>query len=288
MPTPGRCRRLGRAPVNRERSSLGIIAGGGVLPRLIAQACQGEGRDILVIAIEGETDPATCEGVPHRWLRLGAVGALLKALKQAGCHEVVLAGSIHRPSFSSIMPDLRGMRLMGRIAGARSKGDDALLSLVIAELEEEGFTVVGADDLIAALCAPAGVIGQRAPDAEAERDIAIGIEAARALGTQDIGQAVVVQGGRVLGVEGAEGTDELIARCAAFQQPGPGAVLVKMKKPGQERRADLPSIGATTIERLAEAGFRGVAVEAGETLILERAAALARADEHGVFVVGVS
>ena len=269
-------------------SSLGIIAGGGPLPSLIARACRGEGREVLVIAFEGETDPETCVGVPHRWLGLGAVGALLKSLRQASCREVVLAGSIRRPSLSSLKVDLRGMRLMGRIARAKTKGDDALLSLVIAELEDEGFTVVGADDLIATRCAPAGVIGQRAPDEDAERDIAVGIEAARALGAQDIGQAVVVQAGRVLGVEGVEGTDGLIERCAALQEAGPGAVLVKMKKPGQERRADLPTIGADTIERLAEAGFRGVAVEAGETLILERDRAVARADEHGVFLVGVS
>ena len=238
-------------------SSLGIIAGGGPLPGLIARACKGEGREVLVIAFEGETDPETCVGVPHRWLGLGAVGALLKALRQASCREVVLAGSIRRPSLSSLKVDLRGMRLMGRIARAKTKGDDALLSLVIAELEDEGFIVVGADDLIAALCAPAGAIGKRTPDENAERDIAVGIEAARALGAQDIGQAVVVQAGRVLGVEGVEGTDGLIERCAALQEGGPGAVLVKVKKPGQERRADLPTIGADTIERLAEAGFRG-------------------------------
>ena len=267
---------------------LGILAGGGALPGLIARACKGEGREVLVIAFEGETDPATCTGVPHRWLGLGAVGALLKALRKADCREVVLAGSIRRPSLSSLKVDLRGMRLMGRIARSQGKGDDALLSLVIAELEAEGFTVVGADDLIATLCTPAGVLGARAPDEDAGLDIAIGIEAARTLGAQDIGQAVVVQAGRVLGVEGVEGTDGLIERCAALQEAGPGAVLVKMKKPGQERRADLPTIGATTIERLAEAGFRGVAVEAGETLILERTQAIARADEHGVFVVGVS
>ena len=269
-------------------SRLGIIAGGGPLPGLIARACEGEGREVLIIAFEGETDPATCAGFPHRWIGLGAVGALLKSLRQTDCREVVLAGSIRRPSLSSIKVDLRGMRVLGRIARARAKGDDALLSLVIAELESEGFTVIGADDLIATLCAPPGAIGQRTPDEVAERDIAIGIEAARALGAQDIGQAVVVQAGRVLGVEGVEGTDGLIERCAALQEAGPGAVLVKMKKPGQERRADLPTIGAATIERLVEAGFRGVAVEAGQTLILERAQAVARADEHGVFMVGVS
>ena len=268
-------------------AKLGIIAGGGPLPGLIARACQGAGREILVVAFEGETDPATCADVPHRWLRMGAVGALLKSLSRAGCREVVLAGSIRRPSFSTVKPDLRGMRLMGRIARAMGKGDDALLSLVIDELEGEGFTVVGADDLIAELRAPAGVMGRIVPDEEAERDIAIGMKTARALGAHDVGQAVIVQAGLVLGVEGVEGTDRLIARCAPFQQPGPGGVLVKMKKPGQERRADLPTIGPDTIDRLAEAGLRGVAIEAGETLILERGVAVARADEQGLFLIGV-
>ena len=268
-------------------TKLGIIAGGGSLPGLIARACHDAGREILVIAFEGETDPATCAGLPHQWLRMGAVGALLKSLSQAGCREVVLAGSIRRPSFSDVKLDLRGMRFMGRIAGAMSKGDDALLSLVIDELEGEGFTVVGADDLIAELCAPAGVMGRLAPDEEAERDIAIGMKTARALGAHDVGQAVIVQAGLVLGVEGVEGTDRLIERCAPLQHPGPGGVLVKMKKPGQERRADLPTIGPKTIDRLAEAGLRGVAVEAGETLILERRVAIVRADEHGLFLIGV-
>ena len=268
-------------------AKLGIVAGGGPLPGLIARACRSTGREVMVVAFEGETDPETCAGVAHRWLRMGAVGALLDTLKRAGCREVVLAGPVRRPSLSTVRPDLRGMRLMGRIAAALGKGDDALLSLVVEELEGEGFTVVGADDVIAGLRAPSGVMGRHAPDEAARRDIAVGMEAARALGAQDVGQAVVVQEGAVLGVEAAEGTDGLIARCAALQRPGPGGVLVKMKKPRQERRADLPTIGPDTIDKAARAGLRGVAVEAGETLILERDAAVARADACGVFLVGV-
>ena len=225
-------------------SRLGIIAGGGPLPGLIARACEGEGREILVIAFEGETDPATCAGVPHRWLGLGAVGTLLKSLRQADCREVVLAGAIRRPSLSSIKVDLRGMRLMGRIARAKARGDDVLLSLVIEELEAEGFSVIGADDLIATLCAPAGVLGGRAPDEDAERDIAIGIEAARALGVQDIGQAVVVQAGRVLGVEGVEGTDGLIERCAALQE-----VQGPVRRIGQDEEAGSGAPGRSADDR---------------------------------------
>lgn len=268
-------------------AKLGIVAGGGPLPGLIARACRGTGREVMIVAFEGETDPETCAGLPHRWLRMGAVGALLDTLKRAGCREVVLAGPVHRPSLSAIRPDLRGMRLMGRIAAALGKGDDALLSLVVEELEGEGFTVVGADDVIAELRAPPGVMGRHAPDEEARRDIAVGVEAARALGAQDVGQAVVVQEGAVIGVEAAEGTDGLVARCASLQRPGPGGVLVKMKKPRQERRADLPTIGPDTIDGAARAGLRGVAVEAGETLILERGETVARADARGVFLVGV-
>ncbi len=269
------------------RGPLGIIAGGGSLPRLIVHACREAGREVFLIAFEGDTDAETCDGVPHRRIRLGAVGTLLKTLRKAGCREVVLAGAIRRPPLSAIKPDLRGMQLLGRIARVANKGDDALLSLVVDELEREGFQVVGADDLIAELRAPAGVMGRHEPDGEARRDIALGVEAVLALGARDIGQAAIVQAGVVLGVEAAEGTDRLIERCAALRQPGSGGVLVKFRKPGQERRVDLPTVGPTTVENLAKARFAGVAVEAGETLVLQRGETVRRADEAGLFVIGV-
>lgn len=268
-------------------TKLGVLAGGGPLPRRIVERCLATEREVFVIAFEGDTEPGTCEGVPHIWVRLGAVGQILRELKKAGCKEVVLAGPVRRPSFSKLNLDLRGMKLMGRIAKAAAKGDDALLSIVVEELEGEGFRVVGADSLLDDVVASVGVMGEHRPDADAEADIALGTRVARALGAHDVGQAVIVQHGVVLGVEAVEGTDALIARCRGVGRDGPGGVLVKLKKPGQERRADLPTIGVQTVERVVEAGLRGIAVEAGETIMLDRDAMIAAADRGGVFLVGL-
>ncbi len=269
-------------------TKLGIIAGSGPLPARIARRCRDSGRAVFVIAIKGETDAATCADVAHLWVGLGQVGKLLKALRRENCGEVVLAGPIRRPALSEVNLDWRGVRLMGKVTKALSKGDDAVLSIIVQELESEGFKVVGADDLLGELPAPVGVLGAVAPDDEARADIALGVEKARAIGGADIGQAVIVQQGVVLGVEAAEGTDGLIARCAALKtRGGPGGVLVKVKKPGQERRTDLPTIGVRTVEAAAAAKLSGIAVEARWTLVMDREATVARADALGLFLIGV-
>jgi DUF1009 family protein len=186
-----------------------------------------------------------------------------------------------------LRPDWRAARFFAKI-GWRALGDDGLLRAVIKELESEGFRVIGADSILAAALAPRGPLGALVPDAQAEADIAHGIGVARALGSLDIGQAVVVQQGIVLGVEASEGTDALIARCATLRRAGPGGVLVKIAKPGQERRADLPTIGLHTVTAAAAAGLSGIAVEAGATFVLDRPALAAAADHAGLFVVGIA
>ena len=267
---------------------LGVIAGGGPLPRGVVERCRASGRPVFVAAIKGYTEPATCVGVPHVWLKLGAVGALLKALKAERCVEVAMIGPIARPSFSALKLDFRGIGLLARIGKAPAQGDNALLAIVVGELEREGFKVVGADDLLDNATTPSGVLGKIAPDELAHRDIDIACRAARQLGVADIGQAVIVQQGVVLGVEAIEGTDALIDRCGRLKLDGPGGVLVKLKKPGQEARADLPTIGRRTIEGLTDAGLRGVALEAGASLIIDRAGVIEEADRRGVFVIGIS
>jgi hypothetical protein len=179
------------------------------------------------------------------------------------------------------------MQILARL-GLRRHGDDQLLRLIVEELEREGFRVVGADTLIADVLAPEGPMTALAPDADALRDIALGIEVAGRLGDLDIGQAAIVQQGLVLGVEAVEGTDALIARCAGLKRAGRGGILVKVKKPGQERRADLPTIGPHTVRLAAETGIAGIAVQAGHCLIIERAEVIAAADRAGLFVIGVA
>ncbi len=155
-------------------------------------------------------------------------------------------------------------------------------------MEEEGFRVAGAEEIVRDLIAPEGMIGSIYPDKRAQGDIEIGARMARAIGALDIGQAVIVQNGQILGVEAVEGTDALIKRCAPLKLEERGGVLVKVKKPQQERRVDLPTIGVATVERIAECGFAGVAVEAGASLILDRREVMRRADALGVFVIGFS
>jgi len=265
---------------------LGIIAGQGDLPARIIEACRESGRDFFVVAIEGQADPAAVSGTPHMWSRLGAADSAFAKLREEAAVEVVLAGAVRRPSLGALRPDLRTARFLSRLA-ASALGDDSLLSAVVREFEEAGFRVVGPDEILDSMIAVARQYGKYAPDAQALADIDIGIEVVRALGALDVGQAVVVQQGVVLGVEAIEGTDALIARCGNLKREGPGGVLVKIKKPGQEHRVDLPTIGVRTIVAAAQAGLRGIAVEAGGSLILDPKSVAAEADRSGLFVLGL-
>ncbi len=266
---------------------LGVIAGGGELPARIVQACRVSGREVFVLALEGHTDADGIKDAPHAWARLGATEKALKVLRAANVEELVLAGPIRRPSLQTLKPDLRTMKILTRAARG-ALGDDGVLSSLVRELENEGFHVVGADNILVDLVAEEGVYGAIQPDEQAHIDIRRGIEVARALGALDVAQAAVVQEGIVLGVEAVEGTDALMKRCAALRREGPGGVLVKLKKPQQERRVDLPTIGVDTVTGAAETGLKGIAVEAGGTLILDRDAVVRRADDAGLFVAGVT
>ncbi len=266
---------------------LGILAGSGALPQRVIEAARASGRDAYVIAFKGETHADTVTGAPHAWVRIGAVGKTLKLLHEAECEDVVFAGPVRRPALASLVPDRRGARVLAKLAAAPG-GDDSLFSILVSELEGEGFRVIGADDVATDILAPPGRLGVHAPDYAASSDIERGVGVIRALGAHDIGQAAIVQQGRVLGIEAAEGTDALIARCAGLRLEGPGGVLTKLKKPGQQRRVDLPAIGRTTVEAAAAAGLRGIAVEAGGTIIFDRAAATEAADEAGLFVIGLT
>jgi DUF1009 family protein len=266
---------------------LGILAGGGPLPRQIVAHCRVTGRQVFVVAFDGQTDPATVEGeVAHIWTRLGAAGRILEALRGAGCRDLVMAGPVRRPSFAEIRPDMTAARFLGRLGG-RALGDDGLLRAVMDLLEREGFRMVGLHDVLPDVLAGAGALGRHRPDDAAFVDIRRGLAVARALGRQDVGQAVVVQQGMVLGVEAIEGTDRLLARCGDLRRPGPGGVLVKIKKPGQDTRADLPTIGSRTVEGASAAGLRGIAVTAHGTLMVDPGATVSAADASALFLYGL-
>lgn len=266
---------------------LGIVAGGGRLPRLLINACRESGRDFFVLALKGQADPAIVKDAPHAWIRIGAAGSGFEILRSEGVAELVMAGRVRRPSLIDLRPDLRTMKFFAKL-GIRGIGDDGLLRAVIRELEGEGYRVVGIGDLLPALRAEEGVMGRHRPDAQAESDIARGRAVLAALGRVDVGQAVVVQQGIVLGVEAVEGTDAMLHRCAKLKRDGPGGVLVKFSKHGQETRVDMPTIGPDTVSSAARAGLRGIAIEAGATIVVDRDELAAAADHAGLFIVGVT
>ena len=276
--------------ISHPTNALGIIAGAGDLPRTLMHACRTHGRPYFLLALEEAADAATAEaaGVDHAWVRLGAIGKAISHLRAHGVNEVVLAGKVRRPKLSTLRPDLKGTKLLAKLGTQLMTGDNELLNGIVEFLEEEGFRVVGVDEIVQELLAPEGLIGSIYPDKRAQSDIEFGARIARTIGSLDIGQAVIVHNQHVLGVEAVEGTDALITRCTALRQEERGGVLVKAKKPQQDRRADLPTIGVATIENLARGGFLGVAVEAGSALIVDQHAVAQLADHYGIFVVGFS
>jgi DUF1009 family protein len=274
-------------------SKLGLIAGGGGLPAEIAEHCERSGRPLFVIRLKGFAgfDLADYAGAE---VGIAEIGKCVKALKRAGCDAICLAGTVARPDFASLMPDLRGLALLPRAIAAARKGDDALLRLLVGEFEKEGFAVEGAHEVMDDLSLGEGRLAGPEPSEEDWADVRRGLSVAREIGRLDVGQGAVVARGLVLAVEAQEGTDAMLARVAGLPAPlrgAPGAgagVLAKAPKPIQETRVDLPTIGPMTVQAAARAGLAGIAGEAGAMLVLERAEVIRLADSLGVFVVGVA
>jgi DUF1009 family protein len=267
---------------------LGILAGGGPLPRRVADAARAAGRPVAVVVLEGHGEPEAWTGYPHVVLRFGLAARMLSWLKGHRVRQLVLAGHVRRPSFLSLRPDADSVRLAVRIGRRAFGGDDELLTTVLDVLREEGFEPVGAQEVLKGLLAPAGLLTRAAPDADAMADIARGVRVVRALGAVDVGQGAVVQQGLVLAVEAIEGTDAMLARAATLRRDGPGGVFVKLVKPGQDRRVDLPTLGPQTVANAAAAGLRGIAFEAEGCILAEQPAMVAAADAAGLFLLGLT
>lgn len=266
---------------------LGIIAGGGTAPRRVVEACIAQKRPYHILCLEGQADKETAAGVPHSWVPLGAYGKFREIVASEKIDEMLMIGRVRRPSLLEIKPDWMAVKALAKI-GFHVLGDDALLKAIGRTIEEEcGVRMIGVQDILGGILLPEGPIGKLSPSPETQQDIQRGVNVARVLGQADVGQSVVVQQGIVLGVEAIEGTDALIMRCKDLHREGPGGVLVKMAKPQQDNRYDLPTIGPATVETAADAGLSGIAAEAGRCLILDRDRVNQLADEKGLFVVGV-
>lgn len=276
-----------------DERRVGILAGGGELPREIAQELARAGLLVAVVAIDGEAD-ADFGTHPVTWVNWGQIGAMIGTLKQARATELVIVGRVHRPEIWVLKPDLGFFRYLPQILKiVASGGDDGVLRRVVRFFEQHGITIIGPGDAAPDLVIRAGPIGRTQSSERDQQDIRKGLELVRALGPYDIGQSVIVSQGEIEAIEGAEGTDRMIARAAARRDasagrgPGRAGVLVKRSKPGQDLRVDMPAIGPATVKGVAEAGFDGIAVEAGKVVVAERALTLERADAAGVFVEGV-
>jgi hypothetical protein len=276
-----------------DESPLAIICGGGSLPFAVADAVAKRGRSVVLFGIRGWADSQRIAGYPHHWTWLGQFGTVCRIARREGCRDVVFIGSVVRPSIWGIRPDFKTLRLLPRILAIFRGGDDHLLTGVARIFEEHGFRLVGAHEIAPEILMPEGALGGGRPSDRDRADIAKGLALLNATSTFDVGQAVVVADGRVLAVEAAEGTDQMLERIAELRKHGqlaPGSgrgVLVKAAKRGQDRRFDLPSIGPRTVDATAQAGLAGIAVVAGSTVVAEPERLAQAADRAHLFVVGV-
>ena len=272
---------------------LGLIAGGGALPRAVAEAVRAAGRPVFVVPLVGSVNEDWVLEFPHMFLSPGEPGRIIKALKGAGVGEVLMAGRVDRPKFSEMKLDAKGVILLPKAIAAAKKGDDALLRFIVGICEDEGLIAVSVAEAAPALVAGEGALGAVVPNDEHKADIEKALRIVHALGALDVGQAAVVCEGLALAVEAAEGTDAMLARIGALRESLRGipdrkrGVLVKALKPTQDAKTDMPVVGIQTVQNAAAVHLAGIAVEAGSALILDKRAVAAEADRLGLFVIGV-
>jgi DUF1009 family protein len=261
---------------------IGLIAGNGDFPLAFARAAKEKGLHVIAVAHEGETLPELEQLVDGIfWIKVGQLGKLIKIFKDQDVADVLMAGGIKKTRlFGGAVPDLRGMAVLARMI---HKKDDSLLRAVAQELESEGITVRESTLYLDNLIAQPGVLTRRKPTTDERQDIDFGWHMAKEIGRLDIGQTVVVKNQAVLAVEAIEGTDEAIRRGGRLC--GEGAVVVKICKPHQDLRFDLPAVGVQTMRSMHEVKAACLAIEAGKTIILDREAVIAEADRTGITII---
>jgi len=264
---------------------IGLIAGGRQFPVLVAEGVKAQGHRLIVAGFTGHTNPDVYPlGDAWRELKLGQLAKLLDFLKEHKVEQVVMAGTIHKPGVMDIRHfDARAVKILFSL---KAKGDDAILRAVSGVLEEEGMELVPPQSFAQGLLTPAGVLTRRKPDEREWSDLRAGARLARELGRLDIGQCIVLREGIVAAVEALEGTDAAIRR--GCDLGGAGCVAVKVMKPGQEERVDLPSVGPDTIRVLSKGEGVCLGVEAGKSLFFDMETTLEIADRHGVAIVGLT
>jgi DUF1009 family protein len=269
-------------------SKLGIIAAKGDLVKKLIQHVSVNSIDSFIVAIEGETPPSIVENLEHIWISLGEIGKAINALKAAQVERVVFIGSLTKPDLFSLKLDVAGTKLLAKIVKNKFFGDNNLLSTLTVFLEDHGFKIIGIHEILKNLVVKANNFTNLTPSEQDRIDIELAIKVVKELGKLDIGQAVIVENGVILGVEAIEGTDKLIQRCAALKlSRQPSGVLVKFSKPAQELRIDLPTIGLETIKNMHLAGFKGIAIEANRSIFLDQEQVIEYANKHNMFMSAI-
>lgn len=270
---------------DRTTEPLGLIAGNGRFPLIFADAARASGWRVIAVAHEGETPPELSDKVDSiTWIKVGELGRMIGAFQAHAVQRAVMAGGIHKASLlEHFAPDERALRFLSTLS---TFSDDVLLRGVAAELESEGIAVVDSMPFLRSILTPEGVLTTRQPSDQQWRDIRLGFRVAKGVGEFDVGQSVVVKSNLVVAVEAIEGTDATMQRGGQLARGE--AVLVKVSKPGQDLRFDVPAVGPTTVEVAKQSGVTVIALEAGKTLLLDKAEFLARAEAAGVIVVGVT
>lgn len=271
----------------KEIKRLAILAGSGVLPRQVYDAARDKGIEAVVIGLDGETEYKYFKGVKIEKFPIHKISAIFRYLKQEDVEHITMAGKVARSDLARLLLDLKGAKLFARIVRG-GLADNSILTTIIKFCEDEGFSIVGPEKIASNNVINEGVLTKVKPSKAHREDIKSGFKTLKVVAETDVGQALVIQSGLILGIEAAEGTDELIKRCGEIRQVEEiPPVLLKMCKPNQDTRVDLPCIGPKTIENIAKYGLAGVAVEAGKTLILDQKETIATADKLGVFICGV-
>lgn len=264
---------------------LGLIAGNGRFPLVFIEAAHTQGIEIVAVAHQGETPDDIAGQLPDvTWVKVGELGKIIETFLKAGVTQVVMAGGIHKAgALTNIQPDARGLAFISRLSSLK---DDVILRGIAQELESDGIDVVESTRLLPSLVPDEGVLTAVSPDTKQHADIRLGVQVAKEIGRWDIGQSVVVKQGTVFAVEGAEGTNATIQRGGELS--GPGTVVVKVSKPHQDLRFDVPTVGPETIHVMRAVQAQVLAVEAGKTLMLDKSTLIRDADVAGMCVVAVA
>jgi DUF1009 family protein len=268
--------------MSEKSGMLGLIAGGGQFPLMVAEGARRHGLRVVAVAHKGETEPSLSDHVDKMiWIKLGQLGQLIKALKKEGVQKTLMAGTITKKRmFDNIMPDLKGLAVMSKLAVFH---DDDILRAVAGELAKEGIEIVSSTLFLPELLAPSGCLTKKRPSKGETQDIEFGWKVAKALGRLDIGQCVVVKRKTVLALEAIEGTNETILRGGGLAKEG--AVVIKVSKPDQDLRFDVPTVGEKTIKVMSRVKASVLAVETGKTLMFDREMMVARAEDSGISIV---